>query len=211
MPCIATAIYADLIAGLDEAAFTAALRPFWNPFAGAGAAKYLAVEVWLREAVFRYLLCTAGLKQTGPVVDLGSGTGYFLWVCREHGHKILGIDIEGEPLYDACCSFLGIPRVEYRIEPHKALSDTGHELCMVTAFMTCFDRFEDGRPWDVDAWRFFLADVRTRLKSDGRLVIKFNAQADTGDLYSPDVHRVFGSTNDYRFRPFLDYAILTAR
>ncbi len=203
--------YLDVGGRFDKTAFTEALRPYWDPFAGAGAAKYLNIEIWLREAIFRYLLCAEGLERSGRIVDLGSGAGYFLWVCREFGHDILGIDIAGEPIYDACVHLLDIPRVEFQIEPHRPMCDTGGELAMIGAFMSCFDRYEDGRTWGTAPWEFFLSDARERLRTGGRLTIKFNADVRTGELYSPGVKRLFASRPDYRCRILMDYVLLTAR
>ena len=204
-------LYGEMVECMDKGAFIEALGPYWDPFAAAGVAKYLSLDTWLREAIYRYLLSTEGLNTSGRIVDLGSGTGYFLWVCSERGHEVLGIDVEGESVYDICIDLLEIPRVNFRIEAMKPLCETGADLKLITAFMTCFDRYEDGRPWDVDAWAFFLADVRKRLKKGGRLVIKFNAEPQTGELYSSDVQRLFRRTPDFRCRLFLDYLMLTAR
>ena len=93
----------------------------------------------------------------------------------------------------------------------RPLCETGSGLNLVTAFMACFDRYEDGRPWDVAAWKFFLADVRARLKTGGRLVIKFNADPNTGELYARDVQRVFRAARNFGCRLFLDFVMLTAR
>lgn len=204
-------LYATLIARLDKAVFAERLRPFWDPFAGSGMAKYLNLDVWLRETILRYLLVAPDGSPTGRVVDLGSGTGYFLWVCRELGHEILGIDLAGEPLYDTCIDVLGVPRNQFRIEPERSLCDLGSDVVLITAFMACFDRYEDGTPWDTTAWSFFLSDTREHLEPGGRLAMKFNADATTGALYSEDTARLFLSANGYACRRLMDYVILIAR
>ena len=204
-------LYARLVWRLDKQAFTENLRSFWDPFAGPGAAKFLNIDVWLRDAILRYLLVMEGLKPGGLVVDLGSGAGYFLWVCRELGHEVLGIDLPGEPLYDACFELLDLPRIEYRIEAERALGDhVGDNVNLIAAFMTCFDRYADGTAWDEKAWSFFLADARDHLAIDGCLALKFNADAQTGELYSREMQRLFRSTTGFRCRFFLDYVLLAA-
>jgi hypothetical protein len=99
----------------------------------------------------------------------------------------------------------------FSIEPHKPLCETGGELALVGAFMACFDRYDDGRPWGRGDWDFLLTDIRCRLRTGGRLAIKFNADMDTGELYTREVRRLFSSRPDYRCRILLDYVLLTAR
>jgi SAM-dependent methyltransferase len=203
-------LFDEMSAKFDKHAFAQRMRPFWDPLPGAEAAKYLVLETWLREAIFRYLISFEGIDSPGRVVDLGSGTGYFLWVCREHGHEVLGIDLFNEPLYAACFEFFALPRIECRIEPQQKLHDFGGQVRVVTAFMACFDSLPDGRPWDVPAWQFFLDDMRERLVEGGRVVVKFNADAESGDLYSRAVSRCFGSHHGFRSRALMDYVFFDA-
>src|SRR5258708_7183626 len=35
------------------------------------------------------------------ILDLGSGAGYFLYVCKSFGHHVLGFDTDKEPLFRA--------------------------------------------------------------------------------------------------------------
>ena len=203
-------IFHDLTANIDPNVFADKLRPFWEPLPGAASAKYLALETWLREAILRYLISNDGINASGKVVDLGSGAGYFLWVCREHGHEVMGLDIFDDPLYDAFFEFFSLPRIEYRIEALRPIYDFGGNASLITAFMTCFDRFPNGRPWDTSAWTFFLSDIRERLQPGGRLVIKFNADLESGFLYLPAIAQLFSSHKRYRSRALLDYVFFDA-
>lgn len=203
-------LFDELSATIDQSAFADKFRPFWEPFPGATSTKYLLVETWLREAIFRYLISSDGINVPGTIIDLGSGAGYFLWVCRERGHEVLGLDIFDDPLYDACFEFFSLPRVEYRIEALKPIYDFGGNANLITAFMTCFDRYSDGRTWEPGAWSYFLNDIRDRLDPGGRLVIKFNADLDSGLLYSAATARVFRSHKYYRSRALLDYVFFDA-
>jgi hypothetical protein len=66
--------YEEIVSQWDRATFTACMRNHWDPFAGDGAAKFLDVEVWLREAIFRRLLVRECIPAPGPlrVLDLGA-------------------------------------------------------------------------------------------------------------------------------------------
>jgi SAM-dependent methyltransferase len=204
-------LYEQLVATCDRDAFRERFRPYWDPFAGTQPAKFLDVETWLREAVFRYLLIGGDKCEAGRVLDIGAGTGYFLLVCQQAGHEVLGLDVPGEPLYDACFEFFGLPRVLHRIEPGRPLPELGEPFDLITAFMTCFNYDVEGRPWEAPRWVGLLSELRERLRDGGRLVIKFNREPASGRFYSPEVQRVLRRAAGFRTRFFLDYAMMQAR
>jgi SAM-dependent methyltransferase len=205
-------VYREIVAGWDQRGFVERFRRFWDPFPSDEAHKFLNLELWFREAVFRYFV--SGAPQMGRdlrVLDLGAGTGYFLLVCRHFGHDVLGLDVADEPLYNECFHFFGLPRVEHRIEPMQPLPELPDRFDLVTAFMTCFNWYEDHRPWDVEAWTFFLNDVRSRLSDRGRAVFKLNLNPQTGEYYSAEVRRAIASSRLFRAQFFLDYVFLSSR
>jgi SAM-dependent methyltransferase len=205
-------VYGDLVAGLDQAGFIERFRSYWSPFPTIKASKFLDLEVWLREAVFRALLL--GLDQAPGklrVFDLGAGAGYFLLVSRHLGHDVLGLDLDGEPLYNECFDFFGLPRLIQRIDPMTALPELPWPPDLVTAFMTSFNEYDDGRPWEAEPWRFFLEDLRSRLPAGGRGVIKFNLNPKTDQFYSPDLCRAIRSSRGFHARFTMDYLFLVAR
>jgi SAM-dependent methyltransferase len=204
-------IYREIVEDLDQPAFIERFRAHWDPFPSLGPEKFLDLNVWLREAVHRYLLL--GVDKMGPnrrVLDLGSGTGYFLLVCRHMGHDVLGIDLDTEPIYNQCFEFFGLPRAVHRIEPMRSLIPLPHPFELVTAFMTTFHWYEDETPWPAEPWRFFLKDVRGRLSKRGRMVIKFNLNPKTGEFYSADVRRAITQCRQFRAKFSMDYAYLDA-
>jgi SAM-dependent methyltransferase len=204
-------LYGALVESWDQDAFRERFRPHWDPFAGTRPAKFLDVETWLREAVFRYLLLNVDDSRSQRILDIGAGTGYFLLVCRHQGHQPLGLDLPDEPLYDECFDFFALPRMLHRIEAMQALPESGEPLDLITAFMTCFNYEADGRPWGEQAWRFLLSDLRERLNPAGRVVLKFNLEPQGNRFYGPEVRRALGTAAGFRCRFFLDYALLQAR
>lgn len=204
-------MYGRLLESWDQNAFRQRFRPHWDPFAGTRPAKFLDVETWLREAVFRYLLLKVDDTRSQRILDIGAGTGYFLLVCRLQGHHVLGLDLPDEPLYDDCFDFFALPRILHRIEPMRALPQTGERLDWITAFMTCFNVDAEGRPWGEPAWRFLLSDLRERLNPAGRVVLKFNLEPGNRRFYAPEVRRALSTAAGFRCRFFLDYAFLEAR
>ncbi|MCO6458215.1 MAG: methyltransferase domain-containing protein [Pirellulaceae bacterium] len=203
-------LYRELVATWDQAAFRQQFRDLWDPFETVLPAKFLNLEVWLREAIFRYQLLALPDGRPLRVLDIGAGTGYFLLVCRHQGHQVLGLDLPGEPLYDRCFEFFALPRIEHRIEPGQPLPDTGPPLDLVTAYMTCFNYDARQQPWDVPPWQALLRDLRGRLRQGGRVVLKFNLEPGGLQFCSPAVTRALTQAPGFRCRYFLDYALLKA-
>src|SRR4051812_6843981 len=100
------------------------------------------------------------------ILDLGCGAGYFLYVCKQFGHDVLGFDTDTEPLFRATIELLGVPRVIGRIERQTPLPDFGRKFDLVTAHRICFHRIgkvRDNREWSPADWKFFINHVRANL------------------------------------------------
>src|ERR1700719_3597184 len=135
------------------------------------------------------------------ILDLGSGAGYFLYVCKHFGHDALGFDTDSEPLFGATTELLGVRRVIGRIERQTPLPDLGQKFDLVTAHRICFHRIgkvRDGSEWSPADWEFFIADVRARLLGpSGRLLLDFNPRPDGSSFFTREL-REFFSTQEAR-------------
>lgn len=60
-------------------------------------------------------------------------------------------------------ALLGIPRTIHEIKPYETLPAEIQGYDLVSAHMTCFNRYPDGRKWSPKEWRFFLDDLEARL------------------------------------------------
>src|SRR4030095_14913690 len=60
--------------------------------------KYLELEKWMQINLRRVqdLGLDYGLRKR--ILDIGSGTGYFLHICRFLGHDVVGLDIDILPI-----------------------------------------------------------------------------------------------------------------
>lgn len=204
-------MYREILNGVNKEEFRARFQKYYDPFSTAGPAKFLDLNVWLREAVYRYMWTGVNAMGTGlNVLDLGAGTGYFLLVCRHNGHDVLGLDVDEEPFYNDSFEFLKLPRRIHRIEPMTPLPDMQSQFDLITAFMTCFDTGQDGMPWGADAWKYFVQDLRSRLKQGGRTIIQFNENPHTGEFYSREAAAAIKSTEGFRVKFFLNYVFLRA-
>ena len=164
---------------VDARAFNAIKERYYDPNDFVSPKKYLDLESWMRTNVKR--VRDLRIKKAPPclrILDIGCGSGYFLHIARCLGHDVLGLDIDREPVFRETISLLGLKRIVHRIEPFRPLPDTGARFDLITAHMTCFNRYEDGTPWGTKEWEYFLRDTAARLTSTGRLQFDLNALTD---------------------------------
>lgn len=138
--------------------------------------KYLDFRKYMSINVKR--VCELALDRVPPqrVLDLGSGAGYFLFVCRHLGHDCLGLDTNDVPAYEEMMKLLGVPRVTWRIEPFAPLPDLGAPFDVITAHQMVFNGRKSSGFWKTAEWEFFLHDLRTHLKPHGRIFLRFNKE-----------------------------------
>jgi len=148
--------------------------------------KYLQLQEYFPEAV--RLAGRLGLLDSKPlrVLDIGCGSGYFLYVAKRSGHDVIGLDLPDNPLYNDSVQLLGIPRVANRVEKFQPLPDFGKPFDLITAFSVCFDLHSTENVWGPDEWKFFLNDCRSRLNPNGRVFLNFNPATTRDFRFVPD-------------------------
>jgi len=170
-----------VLARIDRGALEHLERRFReHPFA-----KYFDAERWVRVNVSRVLLIELDVGPSRTVVDLGTGFGYFLLVCRELGHEVQGVDLD-EPVYRAVTELLGIPVAHHRIEPQRPVPSLASPLDVVTAHMVCFNGHGTPSLWRAREWSTFLNAF-----IGATLHLELNRETD-GTLYPRGVAELFG-------------------
>jgi len=148
--------------------------------------KYLNLWPTLAEAVRQArrlrLLDSYGLR----ILDLGCGTGCFLYAGQCFGHDVLGLDVDTDPIYNDMTRILRVPRIVHTIRPFEHLPDLGPPFDLITAFSICFDCHDSSDIWLEDQWTFFLDDCRRRLAPRGRLYFQFNPATRQDFEFLPD-------------------------
>jgi len=139
------------------------------------------------------------------ILDLGCGSGFFLYICKLFGHDVVGLDRDTNPLFRGTTEFLRVPRIIFDIDPCVPLPDIGEKFDLVTAYRICFQRVGREQPgvwteWGPAEWKFFLNDIRTRFqKPGGRLLLDFNPRPD-GSYFDPEVRGCFEAEGGRFFR-----------
>jgi hypothetical protein len=143
--------------------------------------KFLDVPAWVR--VHALAAEEIGLLSLPParVLDIGSGGGHLLAVCKAYGHEPLGLDLPNA-LYAELFQMYGIRRVEGGVTFGKPLpSEVGRHDAIIATGVT-FDyhrpRLDGGvirRRWTVEEWAGFLEYLTANhLKFPGLLYLHVN-------------------------------------
>ena len=132
------------------------------------------------------------LNPPEDVLDLGCGGGFFLFVLREMGSRVLGLDLPDDPILNDLIQALGIERVEHRIAKQQKLPTIGdRRFDLITAWMICFNNYDrEETIWKAADWDFLLDDLSEKLKPKGKILFSLNPQADK-KFYSREIEKLF--------------------
>lgn len=107
------------------------------------------------------------------VLELGCGAGFFAFVMSYFGHMVFISDVEdgrASCAYKECLEALDMLKdFEIRINRQVRLPMIVGKYDLITATGIAFH--ED---WTESDWSFFLNDLRTHLKEDGRIFLNVN-------------------------------------
>jgi SAM-dependent methyltransferase len=153
-------------------------------------AKYADVERFMKLNIER--VQDLGLHRSAPkdILDLGCGGGFFLYICQQHGHRCLGLDLEWFPVFTDLLNLMQVERKTWEIKAFDPLPDLGRKFDWVTAFSTGFNRVKK-KPWRVPEWQFFLDDVEKRLRPGGRMFFALNPEGRGGRYYDEELREFF--------------------
>ena len=157
-----------------------------------GYSKYLELDKWLKKSVYYAQLLNLDKSKPLTILDMGTGAGYFPFVCSNYGHQCIGIDIPDIAMYNELIELLGVRRKDLRIKAFSPLPDFNKKFDLITAFSVCFNNHAKSEVWSVSEWGFHLADLAANhLRRDGEIFMELNAEPD-GTYYSEDLRKFFG-------------------
>lgn len=157
----------------------------------AGYAKYANIEPWLR--LNRERVQDLKLNRSIPkrVLDLGCGGGFFLFITKNLGHSVLGVDIGHITLFTELLELFGVRRVVWTITAFEPLPDLGQKFDWITAFSVNFNLHHPSKErWGTKEWDFFLNDLRHHLAPGGKVFFGLNPLYN-GDYYTPELRDLF--------------------
>lgn len=152
--------------------------------------KFLNLERWINVNIRRIRQIEIDLMRPKRILDLGCGTGYFLYIAQLLGHEGLGLDLDEPPMFGELTRLLGVRRVIWEIKAFDPLPDALGKFDLITAFLICFNRHKQVDVWGVPEWRFFLDDLAKHLTPRGRVWLELNQEYD-GTFYTPELKEFF--------------------
>jgi hypothetical protein len=124
------------------------------------------------------------------ILDIGTGFGYFPYICRYFGHDPLGVDVM-VPANRDVVQLLTVPWRECRVEAFHKLPDFDRKFDLITAILIFFNNPRSANTWGVDEWSFFLKDLaENQLTEAGRIYLVLNTDM-TGDYYKRNLFDFF--------------------
>src|SRR3954452_13196781 len=181
-----------LMQTIDRARFDEIAEKYSVPDPGDTPRKYVQLGHWLGINLQRIREIDLDRGKPKRILDIGCGAGYFLYIAKQYGHDVLGLDIDTFPLFSEMTEFLGMPRVIWRIEPFVKLPDLGRKFDLIAAHMICFNGHRSEACWGVPQWEFFLDDLAMHMNPDARVQFAFNREPN-GLLYTPELKKYFQS------------------
>ena len=179
--------------------------------------KYLELERWMEINLRRVRDLELDLGDRKRVLDIGCGTGYFLYICQYLGHDVLGLDLDEEPGFTEMVDLLGVKRKIWRVKAFKPLLDLGPKFDVIAAHMICFNGHKSDKLWKIPEWEFFLDDLAAKhLEPDGQVCLELNREYDES-LYTPELKEYFEArgaevhTQRVLFNPLLRAPAATAQ
>lgn len=113
-------------------------------------------------------------ESTGPILDVGTGTGRVAWALAEAGHAVVGVDLSADMLVRAAAKGSALsPPVRARVrfvQQDMAQLDVGRRFGLVLVPHRTLNHLTDAA-----AQRAALVAMRRHLDSDGRLVLHLYA------------------------------------
>jgi SAM-dependent methyltransferase len=167
----------QMVRELESKGFERIRSKYANPDDKKGWPKYVDAKHRLELAIKQARSVQLDRRKPLRILDIGSGAGYFLFVCKQLGHKVMGLDLDWPPMYTEMFEMMEMPRCVWRIEPFQRLPDLGSRFDFLTGFAVCFNSHGSDHVWSIGEWEFFLDDVEKNvLSKSGEIYFELNPE-----------------------------------
>lgn len=154
--------------------------------------KYIDPSWWFDSKLRAALLIGLDRREPMEILDIGTGPAHFPVVAEFYGHHVIGTDLpyrttgqlERGHLYDALSDIFQIRRIPMKVQQYVPLPELDRRFGLVTALLAAFNLDSKRKPWTVDAWRFFINDLRENvLTDDGELFMILSDEKLTPEVW----------------------------
>ena len=162
--------------------------------AGESFEKYLDYKYWILENLVRVYDLKIDQNKNLKILDIGTGFGYFPFICQYFGNHSEAIDLDNNNMYNYIIKLLEIVRHPYQIDSYKPLP-INTKFDIITGFMICFNNHKTDNLWGYNEWQFFLDSLQNNnLKKNGIIFFSFNLEHD-GSPFSREIKNLFMKRN----------------
>jgi SAM-dependent methyltransferase len=176
---------------IDQVQFQSVHDKFIDVDPYPGFSKYLDFDRWIKTAQSHYDLLQIPANQKISMLDIGTGAGYFPFVCQQNGHQVMTVDVPGHDFYTEMVDLLGVNRQELFVRANVPLPDFSRRFDLITAFAICFNNHATEDLWGTAEWDFFIQDLSAnQLTENGRLFMKFNPEP-SGEFFNGELRELF--------------------
>lgn len=183
-----------IIDTIDMARFNEIYNKYKDSSPYPGYSKYLELKSCIKITLFNIYRLRLQKSKRLNILDLGTGAGYFPYLCQNYGHNVWTIDLDSVPMYNEMIDLLNIKRRIKEIKAYEKLPNFDQKFDLVTAFAICFNNHKRQDLWTYKEWSFFLTDLaNNHLVNEGKLFLQLNPEND-GEYYDNELLHFFEST-----------------
>lgn len=182
----------QIIATIDKKGFKIIKDKYIDVAPAPGYSKYLDIDLWIMRNLWHVYLLGLQDSSSKMVLDIGTGCGFFPYICRFFGHEIKTIDITIEPIFNEIIKFFDIERLEFEVKEYQPLPNVNKRFDLVTGFMIYFNNHKKENIWGPKEWSFFLEDlIKNHLTSHAEAFFTLNTEPHNNKWYDNELYRFF--------------------
>jgi SAM-dependent methyltransferase len=154
--------------------------------------KYLDYKRWIKINLERAFNLGIPYSKNLNILDIGSGTGYFAYICKHYGHNVRVLDVETYGLYNEFIAFFNIKKTTHKIIAYQKLPELDIKFDLITGFLVCFNMHNTSDLWGIYEWDYLLKDLRkNQLKQCGKIYFELNKEDKFNDYYTDKFYNYF--------------------
>ena len=153
--------------------------------------KFLNLEVFIPTNLLRIHRLELHQAKALDILDLGTGTGYFPFICEYYGHRAWGLDTGRNVVFNDVTRWLGVKRKVWEIKAFEPIPSLGLKFDLITAYMTNFDRYGEDVRWGCREWDYFFQDLaKNHLNPGGRDFLRLNVMPEETRIFFIKHHAI---------------------
>ncbi len=94
-----------IIKTIDLKAFQIFVEKYKDSFPAPGYSKYLDIRTHVDDKIFEAYKLKLNKSRSLEILDIGTGTGYFPFVCNFYGHNPTSLDVDDIQMYNDIIKF----------------------------------------------------------------------------------------------------------